>query len=110
VLFLWALALEESGGCGAGWALERWGGVAALTEPVVLSVVPATRFVDVLAAPAQAAKLGSSDDGWQRSGRLAVMAPCALPQLRDISPVHSDTQRIRVGAVTLETAPTRTTG
>ncbi len=39
MLFLWSLRLEESGD--AGWlAFGALGGVAALTEPVVLSVVP----------------------------------------------------------------------
>src|ERR1700732_3581139 len=40
VLFLWALALEESGGVWDWLGFGALGGVAALTEPVVLSVVP----------------------------------------------------------------------
>ena len=40
VLFLWALALEESGRVWDWLGFGALGGVAALTEPVVLSVVP----------------------------------------------------------------------
>jgi 4-amino-4-deoxy-L-arabinose transferase-like glycosyltransferase len=40
VLFLWALALEESGRVRDWLGFGALGGVAALTEPVVLSVVP----------------------------------------------------------------------
>jgi hypothetical protein len=40
VLFFWALALEESGGLSEWLGFGALGGFAALTEPVVLSVVP----------------------------------------------------------------------
>ncbi len=40
VLFLWALRLQESGGMWNWLGFGGLGGVAALTEPVVLSVVP----------------------------------------------------------------------
>ena len=40
VLFLWALRLEESGSVWAWLGFGALGGAAALTEPVVLSVVP----------------------------------------------------------------------
>src|SRR6266403_2115784 len=75
----------------AGWrgGVDRAGGAFCR---------PATRFVDVLAALAQAAKLGSSDDGGSARGSGGDGA-LARARLRDIPPVHSDTQRIRVGAV-----------
>jgi hypothetical protein len=40
VLFLWALALEESGNIWEWLGFGALGGLAALTEPVVLAVVP----------------------------------------------------------------------
>src|SRR5208282_6093567 len=40
VLFLWALRLEDSGGLWGWLGFGALGGLAALTEPVVLSVVP----------------------------------------------------------------------
>ena len=40
VLFLWALALEESGTVWQWLGFGALGGLAALTEPVVLAVIP----------------------------------------------------------------------
>ena len=40
VLFLWSIALEESGNVWAWLAFGALGGIAALTEPVVLAVIP----------------------------------------------------------------------
>jgi 4-amino-4-deoxy-L-arabinose transferase-like glycosyltransferase len=74
VLFLWALRLEESGGNLNWLAFGALGGVAALTEPVVLSVVPLLglwtcwrrwRKKQSWALPMTAAALGA----------VAVMAP-----------------------------------
>src|ERR1700675_1205633 len=59
---------------------------------------PAAWFVDVLAAPAAEAELDAADDGGSARG-IGGDGAMARVQLRDVPPVHSDTQRIRVGAV-----------
>jgi 4-amino-4-deoxy-L-arabinose transferase-like glycosyltransferase len=74
VLFLWALALEESGNPWEWLGFGALGGLAALTEPVVLAVVPLLglwtcwqrlRKRESWALPMTAAALGA----------IAVMAP-----------------------------------
>src|SRR6266481_6242844 len=90
-----------AGGVGRGvglaglWSAGRRGGVDGAGGAFRR---PAAWFVDVLAALAQAAKLGPSDDGGSARG-ISGDGAVARAQLRHIPPVHSDTQRIRIGTV-----------
>src|ERR1700719_2367822 len=59
---------------------------------------PAARFVDLRAALAEEAELDAADVGGSTRG-IGGDGALARTELRDVPPVHSDTQRIWVGAV-----------